>query len=207
MIANVLSSRGTITYKHRRNTHPPREDVFIFFTRRPDSVAERPLLIVLVKLPASISHVRVRPIMRAFYASPLRSALSIKVRRCGANLWNSLWRVQLLSRAFASVPRVFTIRRCSTIRYFARFTPWNGRARPPIPFATLETNMLTNPFSRCRAEEFLRAASLIQLSFRFAALLSARPSSASSGTYGCLAVGLPRNLASFEFHGIFKRAQ
>lgn len=91
VIANVLSSRGTITYdKHRRNTHPPREDVFIFFTRRPDSVAERPLLIVLVKLPASISHVRVRPIMRAFYASPLRSALSIKVRRCRANLWNSL---------------------------------------------------------------------------------------------------------------------
>lgn len=87
-----------------------------FFTRRPDSVAERPLLIVLVKLPASISHVRVRPIMRAFYASPLRFALSIKVRRCRANLWNSLWCVQLLSRAFASVPRVFTIRRCSTIR-------------------------------------------------------------------------------------------
>lgn len=116
VIANVLSSEGTISYKHRRNTHPPQEDVFIFFTRRPDSVAERPLLIVLVKLPASISHVRVRPIMRAFYASPLRCALSIKVRRCRANLWNSLWCVQLLSRAFASVPRVFTIRRCSTIR-------------------------------------------------------------------------------------------
>lgn len=90
VIANVLSSGGTISYRHRRNTHPPQEDVFIFFTRRPDSVAERPLLIVLVKLPASISHVRVRPIMRAFYASPLRSALSIKVRRCRANLWNSL---------------------------------------------------------------------------------------------------------------------